>query len=218
MPRRAVAALGLVVTVLLLLGLAPAASAHDYLVSSTPGEGEQVDVPPTEVALSFNTSVGQQFAQVAVVDADGTTYQVGEPLVDGPTVTQQVTALAPGRDYSISYRVVSSDGHPIGGTVGFTVAAAGGDAAAEQPDAAAQDAAAQDAAAAEQQADSTADEPATTSENAGTGAPVATDETAATAAPGGGVSPVVWVVGAGVLALLGALGVGLTRRRSTTGS
>ena len=218
MPRRAVAALGLVVTVLLLLGHAPAASAHDYLVSSTPGEGEQVDVPPTEVALSFNTSVGQQFAQVAVVDADGTTYQVGEPLVDGPTVTQQVTALAPGRDYSISYRVVSSDGHPIGGTVGFTVAAAGGDAAAEQPDAAAQDAAAQDAAAAEQQADSTADEPATTSENAGTGAPVATDETAATAAPGGGVSPVVWVVGAGVLALLGALGVGLTRRRSTTGS
>ena len=213
MPRRAVAALGLVVTVLLLLGHAPAASAHDYLVSSTPGEGEQVDVPPTEVALSFNTSVGQQFAQVAVVDADGTTYQVGEPLVDGPTVTQQVTALAPGRDYSISYRVVSSDGHPIGGTVGFTVAAAGGDAAAEQPDAAAQD-----AAAAEQQADSTADEPATTSENAGTGAPVATDETAATAAPGGGVSPVVWVVGAGVLALLGALGVGLTRRRSTTGS
>lgn len=215
MPRRAVAALGLVATLMLLLGLAPAASAHDYLVSSTPEQGAQVDSPPTEVALGFNTSVGQQFAQVAVVDTDGTTYQVGAPVVEGPTVTQQVSGLARGREYTISYRVVSSDGHPIGGTVEFAVAADGG--ADEQPAAAEQDGAAGDEQAgttADEQAGTTADEPTTTGDDA----PAGTDETAATASSGGGVSPVVWVVGAGVLAVMGALGVGLTRRRSTTGS
>lgn len=214
MPRRAVVALGILATALLVLGLAPTASAHDYLVSSTPEQGAQVDSPPTEVALGFNTSVGQQFAQVAVVDTDGTTYQVGAPVVEGPTVTQQVSGLARGREYTISYRVVSSDGHPIGGTVEFAVA---GDGADEQPAAAEQDGAAGDEQAgttADEQAESTADEPTTTGDDA----PAGTDETAATASSGGGVSPVVWVVGAGVLAVMGALGVGLTRRRSTTGS
>ena len=204
MPRRAVVALGILTTALLVLGLAPTASAHDYLVSSTPGEGDQLERPPAEVALSFNTSVGEQFAQVAVVDVDGATYQVGDPVVAGPTVTQQVADLPPGRDYTVSYRVVSSDGHPIGGTVGFSVAGTASDGAADQPDASGQD-----DVAAEQQGDNSAQEASPTS----AGAEVeAADETA----PTGG--PMLWVVGAVVLALLGALGVGLTRRRSATGS
>ncbi len=100
----------------------PGAQAHDYLVGSTPDQGSTVTTPPSEVVLEFNTSVGQQFAQVAVVGRDGSTYQSGDPVVDGSTVTQAVEGLPDAGAVTISYRVVSSDGHPIGGTVPFTIA------------------------------------------------------------------------------------------------
>ncbi len=127
---------GVLVALLSALALATPAQAHDYLVSSTPESGATVSDPPQQVSLEFNTTIGQQFAQVAVVGPDGTTYQDGAPLVDGPSVTQAVTALPAGVEVTVSYRVVSSDGHPIGGTVPFTIAAAAADeASAGEPDA-----------------------------------------------------------------------------------
>jgi methionine-rich copper-binding protein CopC len=115
----------LMVAVLLVAG---PAQAHDYLVGSTPEQGAMLDAPPTQVSLEFNTAIGQKFAQVAVVGPGGATFQQGDPVVDGAVVTQQVDAIPPGSAVTISYRVVSSDGHPIGGTVPFTVAAGTADA------------------------------------------------------------------------------------------
>jgi len=112
------------------------AGAHDYLVGSTPENGETVASAPTQVQLDFNTSIGEQFAQVAVIDSDGATYQQGDPVVDGPRVVQAVADVPDGVELTISYRVVSSDGHPIGGTVPFTVAAA--EAAPDEPSSAEQ--------------------------------------------------------------------------------
>lgn len=113
-------------------GVLPAA-AHDDLVSSVPAAGEQLAEPPTQVSLTFTAAVNEQFAQVAVVDAAGTAYQSGPPLVAGDTVTQAVAGLPAGAAFTLSYRIVSADGHPIGGTVPFTVAAGEGDAAAPPP-------------------------------------------------------------------------------------
>ena len=113
--------------VAVLLVAAPA-QAHDYLVDSTPEQGATLDAPPTQVSLEFNTAIGQKFAQVAVVGPGGAAFQQGDPVVDGAVVTQQVDAIPPGSEVTISYRVVSSDGHPIGGTVPFTVAAGTADA------------------------------------------------------------------------------------------
>lgn len=115
--------LGAALLVAALLMVAAPAQAHDYLVGSTPEPGATLDAPPTQVSLEFNTAIGQKFAQVAVVGPAGTAFQQGDPVVDGAVVTQQVDAIPPGSEVTISYRVVSSDGHPIGGTVPFTVAA-----------------------------------------------------------------------------------------------
>jgi copper resistance protein C len=114
------------------LALAAPAQAHDYLVSSTPESGATVSEPPQQVSLQFNTAIGQQFAQVAVVGPDGTTYEDGTPLVDGASITQAVAGLPAGIDVTVSYRVVSSDGHPIGGTVPFTITAPAADEASAQ--------------------------------------------------------------------------------------
>lgn len=124
--------IGAALLVLGVLLLVAPARAHDYLVGSTPENGATLDAAPSTVALEFNTAIGQSFAQVAVVGPDGTDFTNGDPVVDGAVVTQAVEGIPAGTDVTISYRVVSSDGHPIGGTVPFTVAAgAGGDATTE---------------------------------------------------------------------------------------
>jgi hypothetical protein len=97
---------------------APAA-AHNYLVSSTPSDGAVLDAAPSEVTLEFNGPVGQKFATVVVAGPDGTTVQSGAPRVVGGTVTQRVRPLEQSGTYRIAWRVVSSDGHPISGTLEF---------------------------------------------------------------------------------------------------
>ncbi len=114
----------LTVAVAVVFSAVPAA-AHARLVGSDPEDGASLDETPAEVVLEFSEPVQQDFAQVAVLDADEGHHESGEPVVAGSTVTQAVAAL-PGGEYRISYRVGSSDGHPVTGTLAFTVAAADG--------------------------------------------------------------------------------------------
>ena len=185
------------------------AAAHDYLVGSVPEQGTTVETAPSEVALEFNTSIGEQFAQVAVIDDAGTTYQVGEPVVDGPTVTQAVDGLQPGTAVTISYRVVSSDGHPIGGTVPFTVSeVAGGEAPPPTPT--------PEPVAGETGVE-TDGETATTADTTESTSADSTTETAATSnSDSATVSPAVWVAAVAVAVLLAWSALTLSRRRSRT--
>jgi hypothetical protein len=104
------------------------AAAHTTLVGSNPEDGATLTGAPAEVTLEFNEPVQQEFTQVAVLDADDNHYEDGAPEVDGSIVTQAVQDL-PAGDYRISYRVGSSDGHPVTGVLSFTVAAQDGDGA-----------------------------------------------------------------------------------------
>lgn len=206
--------LGVLLGLLGALAFAAPTHAHDYLVSSTPESGASVSTPPQQVSLEFNTAIGQQFAQVAVVGPDGTTYQDGDPLVDGPSVTQAVSGLPADVDVTISYRVVSSDGHPIGGTVPFTVTAAAQDdsSTAGAGSAEASPPATPDA---EPAADpATSDEPQSSAEPT---ADAATTPAALTSEADSGGVPT-WGVIAGAAVLAGVVGVAIAfaRRRSTT--
>lgn len=107
----------------LVLSGASVASAHDELVESTPTSGERLEAAPTEITLSFSADVLAESgtATVLVVDADGTDWAAGEPVVDGPVVTVPLEAGMPDAGYEVRWRVVSSDGHPIAGVIPFTV-------------------------------------------------------------------------------------------------
>ncbi|WP_433216119.1 copper resistance CopC family protein [Microtetraspora malaysiensis] len=121
------AVVAFVVTLLLGTALAMPALAHTSLRSSDPKENSRVDAL-TKVNLTFSESV--RYPVVLVRGPDGRQYESGTPAVHGSEVTQAVSGSLPAGKYSVAWRVVSSDGHPIEGEIPFTVtgsAAAGQD-------------------------------------------------------------------------------------------
>lgn len=109
------------IVALLVLVPAPAALAHDELISSTPSAGEQFETAPENITLTYSADVMDVGAAVMVVDADGRDWVVGDPVVDYVDVTAALEADMPAGGYEVRWRVVSSDGHPISGVIAFTV-------------------------------------------------------------------------------------------------
>jgi methionine-rich copper-binding protein CopC len=104
---------------LLVLGSGPA-SAHASLVGSDPKDGSSHAAAPTTITLTFNENVGNP-AFIAVTAPDGTKVKVsGTTAVDG-TVTATVADVDKKGRFTASYRVVSADGHPVEGTLHYTV-------------------------------------------------------------------------------------------------
>lgn len=112
----------------LLLGgfaLTGTAFAHNVLSGSDPADGASLDSAPSRVRLTFNQPVQPSFSTVIVVGPDGGQYGDGAPRVTGDTVELSVRPLGPAGRYTIGYRVISDDGHPVTGSIGFTLATAG---------------------------------------------------------------------------------------------
>ncbi|GAB2923192.1 copper resistance protein CopC [Nonomuraea fastidiosa] len=129
---RAVAAVlaALLSACLVLAFTASPALAHDSLKRSSPAKDAEV-AALDEIELEFTASV--KFPFVVLHDAGGEQLPLGEPELNGPVVTAGVTQpLAPG-SYTIAWRVVSSDGHPIEGEIPFSVKGSPSDAPASPP-------------------------------------------------------------------------------------
>lgn len=98
------------------------ARAHDELIGSDPEDGAALDAAPEAVTLTFSGPISDLGAQVVLEDASGGALTEGEPRVDGTQVVQDLADLGTG-DYTVLWRVTSSDGHPISGELSFTVTA-----------------------------------------------------------------------------------------------
>ncbi|UZX01699.1 copper resistance protein CopC [Arthrobacter sp. CDRTa11] len=112
-----------------ILGVAGPASAHDAAESSTPAQGATVAAPPEKVSVTFNRNplaIGSQFS---VKDSTGTEWAEGAVEIVDNVVSQKLRGGAPAGAYTVTWRVVSSDSHPIEGTFGFTATAAAAGAA-----------------------------------------------------------------------------------------
>lgn len=100
------------------VGLAPAALAHSELVSTTPEDGATLDSPPTSVTFTFNEDLLPDFVRLIAKNPAGVTGDLPITSVEGPTVTADWPA-AEGGEWTVSYRVVSQDGHPVEGSITF---------------------------------------------------------------------------------------------------
>ena len=109
---------GSIVALLLALCLATPAHAHATLVSTDPGDNSVMMQAPKMMQLRFNEAVTPMTVQL--IDAEGKTREVTTHAVDQSVLVALPDNLPQGSQI-ISYRVVSQDGHPVGGSIMFSV-------------------------------------------------------------------------------------------------
>ncbi|MEE2814529.1 MAG: copper resistance CopC family protein [Actinomycetota bacterium] len=107
------------------LAVAAPASAHDTIVSSTPAADSQLTAAPTEVVLTFSNTLlsidENSGTAMTVIDESGEDWVAGPPVVAADTVTVPLAEGMPGGAYTVTWQVVSSDGHPTSGEYGFSL-------------------------------------------------------------------------------------------------
>src|SRR5690349_9043882 len=119
--------------VLGLLACTGEAGAHASLVKAEPADGAVVARPPALLTLTFNEPVAPLVVRLIGPN--------GEPIALGPAIAENATVSigAPERlqrgTHVLSWRVISADGHPVGGALMFSVGAPSGkpEVAAEPP-------------------------------------------------------------------------------------
>ena len=103
---------------------APAASAHAVFVSSIPAKNSKVSSMPSAVSIRFDDKIieiaGKHANLLSVTDAKGHLISTGNAIVSGNTVSTAIKSGAAKGRVTISWRVVSDDGHPVTGICFFT--------------------------------------------------------------------------------------------------
>ena len=114
----------LLVIAVVLAGLTatPAAFAHAILQASNPGSNSVVRTSPRTVSLRFNEAVETAFGSIRVYDCGGGRVDSGK--ISRPTKDSVAVAvdrkLAQGT-YTVTWRVISADSHPVAGAFVFNV-------------------------------------------------------------------------------------------------
>lgn len=130
-PRRLRALLGLaalVATVLgALLATAGPASAHAALTGSDPRQGAVVDSAPRQVTLTFSEDVAIAEGDIRVLDPQGRRVDTGavRDLGEGAVVRYAAPLHAglPDGTFTVAWKAVSGDSHPIAGAFTFSIGA-----------------------------------------------------------------------------------------------
>jgi hypothetical protein len=107
------------------LGLAAPASAHNYLIASTP----KVDGTLTELPKVFEVTTNDKLLDIdsatnpgfafRIKGADGRYFENGCVSVDGPSMTTKAALGASGK-YTAEWQIVSADGHTVSDQYTFT--------------------------------------------------------------------------------------------------
>ena len=111
-----------IAVVLAALTATPAAFAHAILQESNPGSNSVVRTSPKTVSLRFNEAVETAFGSIRVYDCGG--GRVDSGTISRPTKDSVAVAierkLAQGT-YTVTWRVISADSHPVAGAFVFNV-------------------------------------------------------------------------------------------------
>lgn len=116
------------------LGTAGPAAAHATLVSTSPAEGEVLADAPEQITLAFSEPVSLAADGVAVFDAKGAPVDASATSRDEQVVAEfdDPGALADGT-YVVTWRVISADGHPVAGSLTFSIGAPSPSVATPEP-------------------------------------------------------------------------------------
>jgi Uncharacterized protein, homolog of Cu resistance protein CopC len=117
------AALAAVATAGLVLVAATPASAHNWVVASTPATGSVLTELPEAWELTTNETLlyvgNTEVFGLWARDADGLFY--GDGCVDVVNATMSADpVIGPAGEYTLVYALISADGHPLTGEIPFT--------------------------------------------------------------------------------------------------
>jgi copper resistance protein C len=104
------------------------ALAHNSLISSDPANEAKVESSPQAINLTFDQPVqpGEQFNTITVIGPGNTTWDTNsQPNITDNSVSFPIRPLGPAGEYQVNYRVLSADGHPVNGTLKFSLTTAG---------------------------------------------------------------------------------------------
>ncbi len=116
-------------TTLLALVVAPVGYAHANLTATTPANDAVLDSSPAQVTLRFSEPVETAFGSVRVFDGEARRVDDGRTIRPSPDeVAVGIDHELPQGTYTVAWRVVSADAHPIHGAFVFHVGKPGADA------------------------------------------------------------------------------------------
>lgn len=108
---------------------APGVLAHASLIASTPTAGTVLPQAPASVRLTFNEPVSPLVFKI--IQPDGSVKDIAQTEALPAGLEVLLPVLDQQGAYGLSWRVVSADGHPVGGTVTFSVGVKGASSAQE---------------------------------------------------------------------------------------
>lgn len=117
-------ALGTVAVALgLVLGAAAPATAHNYVVSSTPAEGETLTEVPEAFVITTNDILLDLSGEASgfgmlISDSNGFYYGDGCVTVDGRSMSTPA-ALGAAGEYTLTFQLISADGHTLSDAIAF---------------------------------------------------------------------------------------------------
>lgn len=110
---------------LLLMVLLPSAAwAHASLIGSEPADGAVLVQAPAMLTLSFNEPV--EPLAIRIVEQSGAAAKIEQIRREGASLILTPPAVLGEGAHVVSWRVISSDGHPVGGSLTFWIGQRGG--------------------------------------------------------------------------------------------
>ena len=122
---------------LVLVTGAPAA-AHASLLSTSPDDGSVVRAAPDQIVLTFNEPIRTEPDSVRAFTADGSDWKVDFQGEDNRLVVTPDEDPGTGT-VVVAWKVISADGHEVGGSLSFSIGAPTAGAAASRERSAALD-------------------------------------------------------------------------------
>ncbi|SEC22006.1 copper resistance CopC/CopD family protein [Streptomyces melanosporofaciens] len=105
---------------------ASSASAHAALTSTDPADGSVVKTAPREVTLNFSEGVLLSGDSVRVLDPKGKRVDTGKTAHVGgksSTAAAELHSGLPDGTYTVAWKAVSEDSHPVSGAFTFSIGA-----------------------------------------------------------------------------------------------
>ena len=110
-----------IVALLISLVHASDAWAHASLVKSEPADGAVLAAPPSALTLTFNEPVSPLVMRL--VGPTGVTFAPRSVVAENTTITIAGLPDLSSGTHVLSWRVISADGHPVGGALMFSIGA-----------------------------------------------------------------------------------------------